>query len=60
MWRKAGGQADKKVFSEGSNSSNAPIFSIGTTTDGKVQIFIRDNSNSTLLSANSADTAFDG
>jgi hypothetical protein len=47
LWVKGGPQADRRVFSEGSSSSNTPVFNIGVDVSGasgKVDIFIRTQS----------------
>ena len=63
LWVKGGPQADKRVFSEGSGSNNLPVFNIGVDVSGatgSVDIFIRDDSGSRLLShTQSNGIAFD-
>lgn len=62
FWVKgASGQADKRLFAEGSSGSNNPFLSIGTTAaaSSKIYVFIRDNSNATKLNAISTTVVMD-
>src|SRR5688572_7295534 len=66
MWVKGPIQLDKRVFSEGSSASNAPLFNIGTdstaapNTAGRVDILIRNDANSSIVNhRKSARIAFD-
>lgn len=66
-WVKAPAQDDKRIFAEGSSTSNNPLLTIGSgrTTDSttdKLQVFIRNNDGSTLLEytgTKSTTTVFD-
>jgi hypothetical protein len=52
MWVKGGLQNDRRVFSEGSSTSNTPLYNIGTDNTGAtgaVDIFIRNDANQTLV-----------
>ena len=53
MWVKAASQNDKRVFSEGSDSDNSPLYNIGsdnTGNTGALDIFIRrDSGNGTAV-----------
>lgn len=66
-WVKAPAQDDKRIFAEGSSTSNNPLLTIGSgrTTDSttdKLQVFIRNNNGSNLLGTagkKSTTTVFD-
>ena len=64
MWVKGLPQNDKRVYSEGSSRNNSPLFTIGTDrtgNTGKVDIFIRTDGGSTIVSHRlSSGIAFDG
>lgn len=57
-------QLDRRVFSESSNTNNAPLLNIGTDnagTNSTVDIFIRNNDNTTVINhRKSIRPAFDG
>jgi hypothetical protein len=59
MWVKGAAQNVNRVFSEGSSSTNNPLFAIGTNTSGKIRMYIRDDSNSEILAVSSSTTVFD-
>ncbi len=63
MWVKGMPQNDKRVYSEGSSSSNTPLFNIGTDNNGstgKVDLFIRSSGGTPLSHVKSDGIAFDG
>jgi len=70
MWVKGLGSqpADRRVFSEGSTTNNAPLLTLGTDSQGTaslrtnlVDVFIRNTANATLLNhGKSTNMAFDG
>lgn len=61
-WVKAAAQDDKRIFSEGSSSSNYPLFTIGSgkvseSLQSKLRVYIRNDANTTLLGANGSYVA---
>ena len=64
MWVKGLPQPDYRVYSEGSGSSNSPLFNIGTDNTGAtgaVDIYIRTDSGDAVVShVKSQGMAFDG
>jgi hypothetical protein len=58
------GQADKRVFSESSNTNNSPLLTIGTDVNGTtnvVDIYIRNNNGAVVVNhRKSSLAAFDG
>lgn len=61
-WVKGVAQTDKRIYAEGSSSSNSPFFGMGTGSivgeNSKVTMFIRNDANGTVLSANSTTVVF--
>ncbi|MAG54974.1 MAG: hypothetical protein CMJ83_01655 [Planctomycetes bacterium] len=63
-WVKGPPQDDDRIYSEGSNQSNTPLFTLGTgrnsngTTD-RFQTFIRNDSGATLLNQQTQTPVFD-
>ncbi|MEM7234892.1 MAG: LamG-like jellyroll fold domain-containing protein, partial [Planctomycetota bacterium] len=64
LWVKGDRQADRRVFSEGSSTSNTPVFNIGTDSSsqsGSVDLFVRSPSGSAAHPHTlSTREAFDG
>ena len=62
IWVKGGPQADRRVFSEGSTTSNTPLFNLGTQNagaTGQFDVLIRPDSGTTLNHAQSQAEPFD-
>ncbi|MCD4745396.1 MAG: choice-of-anchor D domain-containing protein [Bacteroidales bacterium] len=59
MWVKGNGQDDKKVFSESNSDCFNNLFTIGTTDEGKVRVFIRKMNGTVVLNQVSSNIAFD-
>ncbi len=63
MWVKGPAQPDRRVFSEGSDTSNTPLYNIGTDNTGEtgaLDIFIRrDPNNGTAIGHLKRGNAFD-
>ncbi|MGH9360737.1 MAG: LamG-like jellyroll fold domain-containing protein, partial [Thermoanaerobaculia bacterium] len=64
LWVKGGTQADRRVFSEGSSTSQSPLFTIGTEwtgATGQVDVLIRASNGSAIVNHRlSRGIAFDG
>jgi len=65
MWVKAGQQADKRIWSEGSTTNNRPLFNLGsdnTGNTGALDLYLRDDSGSASQGSHvkSTQTVFDG
>ena len=58
---KAPAQSDRRVYAEASGSSNNPIYAFGTGSadTSAVRCFIRNDTGTTILSAEFSDTVFD-
>jgi parallel beta-helix repeat protein len=59
MWVKGNGQDGKRVFSEGYDNYSNSLFTIGTTDEGKVKVFIQMQNGTVLLNQISSNIAFD-
>ena len=62
MWVKGGPQPDRRVFSEGSTSSNNPLFNLGTQNagaTGQFDVYIRPDTGTTLNHPHSQAEPFD-
>lgn len=63
FWVKADGtiQSDLRVFAEGSNATNTPLFAIGTANDASshLRMYVRSDANTELLARFSQTNVFD-
>ena len=60
IWVKGGLQDEKVIFCEGYSDDENPEFSIGTSSEGKVKIFVRTLYGSVAIDQVSENIAFDG
>jgi uncharacterized delta-60 repeat protein len=60
FWVKAPAQQDNRVYSEGSNSTNNPLFTLGSgaTSTTKLRVYIRDDLGSLELNMESSASVF--
>lgn len=63
LWVKGdgSGQSDKRVFAEGSNLSNSPLFALGTANDGsnRMRVYLRSDTGTELVARHTETEVFD-
>jgi hypothetical protein len=63
LWVRGTPQSDLRVFSEGSDQNNTPLFTLGTHpsgSDASLLVFIRNDAGTVLLARQSTRAVFDG